>query len=148
MRLDWGTICQNAGRLENMFELTDVARPGVRLNERSRLGRETGGILKAAAGKEPFHQMADVPSLTQRWQGQDETANPIIEILAEPPFGTKLLKRLVSCRQKPNIEINALGAAKRRHLPAFEHLQQSCLGRERHVADFIKQQRAAIGRKQ
>ena len=67
------------------------------------------------------------------------------QVLAEPLFFDGRLQVAIRGRQDPHVERHLLVAADRADLPFLQGPQQFGLHRQRHLADFVQQQRAAVG---
>jgi hypothetical protein len=67
------------------------------------------------------------------------------QVLAEHAIAHPLLQVLVGGGDDPHIGLERLVAAHAVELAVRQHAQQARLQVERHVADFVQEQRAAIG---
>ncbi|CEL31694.1 hypothetical protein SRM1_05063 [Pseudomonas fluorescens] len=88
--------------------------------------------------------MRFITALTQRRQRHFQAVEPVIQILAKTAVLDSLQKIAVSRTDDPHVDSFRL-AADRHHLPVLKHAQETGLQGQRHVADFIKEQCAAIG---
>ena len=70
---------------------------------------------------------------------------PMVQIFAKRAGGNRLLQVAIRGRQNPHIHFHRLVRADARDLAALQHAQQLDLRRNRHVADFVQKQRAAVG---
>ena len=69
----------------------------------------------------------------------------MIEVLAEPPFGDLLFQVARSRGDDAHIDLDLGGAADALEGLIDQHAQDLVLGFARHVADFVDEQRAAMG---
>ena len=83
--------------------------------------------------------------VAQRRQLDHEAVEPVIQVFAEQAFGDAFAQVAVGGADELDIDGDRFAAAERRHHAFLEHAQQARLQRERHVADFIEEQRAAVG---
>ena len=79
-------------------------------------------------------------------QLQRHDVEPVVEVLAE--LARRLLRVEVAMRRRDHAHVdrNRLRRAHRPHLAFLQHAQQLHLQRQRHVADLVEEQRAAVGR--
>ena len=77
---------------------------------------------------------------------QRDDVEPVIEILAK--LAARLLRVEIAMRggDHPHVDRNRLRRADRPHFALLQHAQQLDLQRQRHVADLVEEQRAAVGR--
>ena len=87
-RGDPGAVAEGDGSLNGGFELADVARPVVLLQDVERIAREAGdGLVKFAGivGPERLGQKLDVgPPVPKRGEHEADHADAVIELLAKP----------------------------------------------------------------
>ena len=83
--------------------------------------------------------------LAQRRQVNVKHVQPEIEILAQMPVGDGLLGILVRGRQHAHVHRRFHLAAEPPDFVILENAQQLRLRRRGHFADFVQQQRAAVG---
>ncbi len=81
----------------------------------------------------------------QRRQIQFNALEPVVQILAELAALHEFVQVAVTCANELKIDLDGCFSAERRDLVFLDHAQQPRLQRERHVADFIEKERAAIG---
>ena len=70
---------------------------------------------------------------------------PVVEVLAERARGDRLVQVAVGGRDQPDVDLDRLVRADPDDLAALQHAQQLDLGGQRHVADLVEEQRAAVG---
>ena len=70
---------------------------------------------------------------------------PVVEVLAELAVGDQLLEVAVRRRDHAHVDANGLAAADALELALLQHAQQLDLHVQRHVADLVEEQRAAVG---
>ena len=83
--------------------------------------------------------------LAQRRHEDREHVQPVVQILAERPVLNRLLEILVGRGDEAHVRLQRLGAAEPLVLALLQHAQQLHLRREGDVADFVEEQRAALG---
>jgi hypothetical protein len=106
---------QGHGPLDHVLELADVARPVVPLEQRHRLVRDAGhGLphLLAVLREEVLGDERDVfAPLAQRGQLNRDDVDPVVEVLAKPPFRDELRQVLVGRRHHADVGADLLGPA-------------------------------------
>ena len=85
-----------------------------------------------------------VAPLAQRRDHHRHDIEAIVQVLAETAGTDLVLELLVRRRQHAHVHRARLGAADARHLAVLQHAQHLGLRGERHVADFIEEERAAV----
>ncbi len=83
--------------------------------------------------------------LAQRRQLDVEDVQTIEEIVAQMALRDGVFRGFVGCGQHANVDRGFALAAQAAKLAVFQHAQQLGLGGNRHLADFVEQQRAAFG---
>src|SRR5437879_406180 len=83
--------------------------------------------------------------LAQRRHPDRDYVETVIQVLAEAPVGNGFLEIAVSRGNDPHINTDRLFSAQPLEFLILKHLQKFSLQLEIHVADFIQQNRAAIG---
>ena len=103
-------------------------------------------VLLVEIGQDGFGQRRHVvETLAQRRQVDGEDVQPIVQVLAELALGGHGLQVLIGGGDQPDVHLGFTGGAQPPDLAILQHAQQLGLERERHVADFVQQQRAAVG---
>ena len=83
--------------------------------------------------------------MPQRRQLDRDHVQPVVEVGAEAALGHLLLEIRVGRRHQPAVDLDRLRAADRDDLALLQRAQQLHLRRERHLADFVEEERAALG---
>ena len=78
-------------------------------------------------------------------QAHRHDVEPIEQVLAEQPLPDHQPQVAVACGHDPDVGPDRMVAADRDELALLQHPQQPGLRLERHVADLVEEQRAAIG---
>ena len=92
------------------------------------------------------HQRRDVgAALAQRRQPDRRDVEAIEQILAEHALADQLRQVAVRRRDDADIGADRRAAADRGVFALLQHAQQPGLRLERHVADLVEKQRAALG---
>ena len=81
----------------------------------------------------------------QRGNGDRKDVEAIEQILAEPAALDEFDQVLVGRRDQPEVDLDRPARADRIDLALLQRAQQLDLGVERQFADFVEEQRAAIG---
>src|SRR5208283_3108109 len=140
---------ENNGALNNVFELANVARPGVALQQFERLGLdafhgllEDGGIM----AQEVMRDDGDIlEALLERRRLDAHDVDAVVEVLAELAFGHELGEILVSGEDEPRAQGNELAGTEAAELHLLQHAKKLDLGKEAEVANFVEKKRAAAG---
>ena len=147
--LDGVALRQHHRALDDVLELTDVARPVVGDDLRQRAVAEAFHALAVLPGKalqemrgERRHVALPTP---QRGQRDVDHVEPIVQILAEFSLRDQLLQ--VAVRRGDEADVHGLGlvAAHALELPLLEHSKQLHLSRWGDVADLVQEQGAGVG---
>ena len=87
-----------------------------------------------------------VAALAQRRQVQVDDVEPVVEVLAEAARLDLLLEVAVGRGDDADVDRLGLGVADAEDDPLLQRAQELHLQRERHLADLVEEQRAAVGR--
>ena len=99
----------------------------------------------AARAQQLHGQRQDVVApLAQRRERQRKDVEAVVEILAEAAGGDFLAQAAVGGREHAHIERDRRAAAEALDFALLQDAQQLRLQRQRHLGDFIEQQRAAL----
>ena len=133
----------------DVLQLAHVTREGKLLQPRQRrVGNALGlhaqlpGALLQKVAREHGHVL--VP-LAQRGQAQADHVEAVEQVLAEATFLDALLQVLVRGGNHAHMGLDGRVAAHPVELAVRQHAQKTRLQIKRHVADFIEEQRAALG---
>ena len=142
-------FAQQHGAGDQAFQLAHVAGEGVagQVVQR-RLGPAIVIALQEASGfgGEVPGQLQDVLGAgAQRRQLDGEVRQAIEQVLAEAPFLDQRAQVAVGGGDDAHVDLVRLRAAQRAHLAFLQHAQQLGLQRQRHVADLVEEQGAAVG---
>ena len=139
---------EDDGALDDVAQLADVAGPVMRLQRRHRFLRDAqrrDPPLGREAGEEMADQLGNVLApLAQRRQAHRHDIEAVEEILAEATGGDLVLQVARGRRQNPNVDLHRPLAADPVIALVGEHAQDLRLRRQRHVGDFVEEQRAAM----
>src|SRR5439155_16845449 len=148
-RRDDGRRRQSDRLLEQVQKLPHIARPGCRNQRRHRIGRQrrrglaiTLRQIAQNVGRQKWDVLA---ALRQRRQVQRNDVQPVIKIFAETPARPLFLEIAVRGRYHAHVDGYRLSRSDRPHFAFLQHAQQLDLQGQRHVANFVKEQRAAVG---
>ena len=84
-------------------------------------------------------------ALGQPRQVDRDHLQPVVQVAAERAGRDRVFQVAVGGRQDAHVDLNRLVRADAGDLAAFQHAQQLDLRGQRHVADFVQKQRAAVG---
>ena len=133
------------GRAQHVGELADVARPGA-APEHAHHGRaDLGRAVRAFELQDAPHQRRQVGAFAQRRQAQRQAVQAVIEVFAELLLLDHFAQVAVGGNDQRDVDRDSPLAVERRDAALLQHLQQPGLQRQRHVADFVEEQRAAVG---
>ena len=134
--------------LDQVGQLAHVARPVVAAQRHDRGGVEADGaaLLVFHAQDEFVDQHRDVlHPLAQRGHLDGEYVEPVEEIFPETVLGDHLFQVLVRRGNDAHVRLLGLVATDALEGALLQHAQQLDLHGQRHVADFIEEQGAALG---
>ena len=81
----------------------------------------------------------------QRRHRQGQHVQPVEQILAKPALGDGLAQAHIGRGDDADIQADGFAAADAADLAFLQEAQQVALQVDRHVADFVQEQRAAVG---
>ena len=144
-----GVAAEDDEPFDYVAQFADIAAPPHR-RERlhgvgvDRLGRD------AVEGRdfvdEVLRQFGNVGgAFAQGRDADDDDAETVVEVFAEIPLGDLLAQVLVGGCDHPYVDVDVLVASHAADLVLLEGAQYFGLGRERHVADLVHEERTARG---
>ena len=132
-----------------MLELAHVALPGISHERAQSVTIDTAHLaaeVQVEFTYEMIRKQRDVlPMLPKRRQRDMDDFQAIEEVAAESPRLDFLGEVPVGARDDADVDPEGLGAADRLHLLLLEHAQKLHLQMQRHLADLIEKDRAAVG---
>ena len=137
------------GPLEHVAELAHVPHPGVVAEQVQRPVRHRLNALAVALGELADevgceeHQI--VAPLGEGRKPDGHHREPVVEVLAEPPLGDRLLEVAVRRGDQAHVHGDRLPAADPFDLALLDGAEDLGLERETHVRHFVQEQRAADG---
>ncbi|HMV67769.1 MAG TPA: caspase family protein, partial [Myxococcota bacterium] len=135
--------------LDFVLQLADVAGPPVLREHVEDIGPERDVRLAQSLcgfAQEQAGQMRDLlPSLAQRRHVNANDAQPVVEVLAESPFGHALLEVGIGRRNHADIDLDRARVPHRHDLGLLEEPEQFRLHVEWQVADLVEEERASGG---
>src|ERR1051326_2326264 len=79
-----------------------------------------------------------------QWRRRDRRyVEPVVQILAETPFGDSFLQIDIGCGDDADVNLDPFRAAEPVNLPLLKRTKERRLKGHRQVADFIKKKRSA-----
>ena len=138
------------GPLHHVFQLPDVARPGVGLQLFQGRGGERRGLLPAQLPGHPSGKVIGQndhvsPPLPQGRQGQDLEGEPVQKILLEFALPGQDPQIQVGGAQDPDIHLHRPGAAHPLEDPVLHHPQDLFLGLQGNQPDLVQEQGPPVG---
>jgi hypothetical protein len=134
--------------LDGVLELADVARPVVAHQQLLRVGSSPSIFFfsSARSGEEASSRRHDVVlALAQRRHLDRNDVQAVVEVLAELARLHHRRQIAVGRRDQPHVDAQRARAAEPLELVLLEHAQDLGLRARAHVADFVEEQRAAVG---
>ena len=135
--------------LDQILQLAHVAGPVPRLQTAHCLGGELRrDALQPGAERlnEGIHQAGNILlTLAQRRDLQRNHIQAIVEVAAERAFFHRIQQIAVGSGDDAHVDLDGMGRADSHHFALLQHAQQAGLRLERHLANLIKEQGAAIG---
>ncbi len=101
-----------------------------------------GGELR---NEMPFEQRQILFALRQPWNLNLHHREPVIKILAKALFGDCGAEIVIGGRNDADVHLARRERTHALHFLVLQHSQKFGLGGERHIADFVEEQRAPIG---
>ena len=103
-------------------------------------------ILLGKLADKAFSQRNNIfPTLPQSRKSDMHSIDSVIEVLPKPTFPYQLLQVHIGRADEPDIHRDSLASAHPHYAAALDYPQQLGLQMQRNVADFIQEQRPAIG---
>ncbi len=148
LHLEHAVARGDAGPFDGVLQLADVARPAVVEQHLHRSRRNLPGDV---AGPRAFvdemgRQKRNIlRPFAQRRQVDLHHVEAVIEVLAERPLGDQAFEVAVGGGDDAHVHLDALRAADALETPLLEYAQQLGLHGQRHVADLVEENGAAVG---
>ena len=144
-----GSECGHASDL--VLQLSHVARPRIRLQELQGLlfdgnGLRTDALARQCSAKVPHEEAHVALALAQGRKVESHHVQAVEEVFAEVSLGDHFRQVAVRRRDDAHVYLTGLVRPHGAHFAALENPQQLGLHLERHVADLVQEERAAIGR--
>src|SRR5580700_7351676 len=137
------------GALHGVLELTNVSRPVVGFQTSNHFRRQRlDGLFHRLT--EPFEEMPCqegyiFPTLPQGGELDGNNTQPVVQVFAEASFGNLFFKFLVGGGDNADIYVDFFGAADGPNFAFLEDAVELHLHGQAHVANFVHEQRAAVG---
>jgi len=134
------------GGSQRIAQLTDISGPRI---VQQFVEGVLGDLDRFLAGvfflQQRSNQVRLVAAIAQQRQMQGDPVQAIIQILAKFAVVNHLADVAMRGTDHMQIDRNGLIASERNDFAFLDHAQQARLQHQRHIADFIEKQRAAVG---
>src|SRR6266536_2386712 len=135
--------------LDQVLQLPHVARPGARLKNRERTRREPPGLAVVALREEAREVLDELRNVIrpfpQRRRAHRKDVQPEVEVLAEAPLLDRFVEIAVGGGDDAHVDLPDPRRSDRLHFSRLEHPKHLRLRPSGHVADFVQEDRAAVG---
>ena len=148
-RTDLGTLGQQHGAVDGVFQLADIALP--EMPQQQTLGGRGDGAIGHAIGfgilaRKVMRQGPNIlGAVAQRGNAQVHHVQAIQQVFAEGAVLDRFGQVAVGGADNADVHLDRLGAADAVDLAFLDGAQQLGLQAHIHFADFVQQQGAAIG---
>src|SRR5450830_1402185 len=144
LKPDPAVLAQRRQRAQHRTHLPHIAWPLECQQRLTRGGVNQYGLIAGLLRQQEIQQLRFIAALAQRRQGDFQPIEPVVQILAEAAVADPFHQ--ITVRGADNTNIDRLGLdADGNHLAVLQYPQQAGLQGQRHIADLIEKQRAAIG---
>src|SRR5487761_66292 len=154
VQMNVGSIEHRAGGegdapLKDVFELAHVARP-VKIHEELHRSRRDAPDGFAGFTRESFQEKISESGnvflvVAQRRNINCDDVEPVVQVLAKRALFQSGAQVAIRRYNQPHIHLQGFCSAQTLKLAFLQYAQQLHLNRRRHVADFVKKQRAFVG---
>ncbi len=146
----WAAAGLHEGVFDRVFQLADVAGPGV-IDQQSECVGVYAIDRPAGLGPKALDEVLDeqwdvVAALAEGRQVYGDHTQAIEQVVAESAGLNQLGQRAVGGGDDADIDVDGAIIADTLERAFLEHTQQLDLNRRRDIADFVKEDRAAVGR--
>ena len=143
-----GAVREKQGAFDHVLQLADVPRPAVGPQTPQGLGGDRCGRSREVLPR-PLDERRDelrkiFDTLPERRDLQSHPLQAVEQIEAELAGGDELVEIAVRRSDDAHIDIDRAVAAHALDLPLLERSQNLGLHRERHIADLVEKERAAV----
>src|SRR5215813_11659661 len=146
--LDLPARREHHGSFDDVLQLTEIAGPGIALEEIERLGSEAVDLLvhlRLGFAQEVMREDGDVlDALAERGEGDGEGVEAVEEVLAELPRSERLLEMTIGRRDDTHANLAGDHSPHRLALTRLEHAEEPALHLRGHVAHLIEEDRAPV----
>ena len=140
---------QNAHLLRHVFQLTDVARPWIVLENFNGFVVQTQGrhavLLTEIGGELPKQQMHITSPLPQGRELNGHLAQTVVQVFPEPSARDGVVEIHVGRGHDPDVGFLDFGRTDLEELACFQNAQQTDLCCQRQFSHFIQKNGAAVG---
>jgi hypothetical protein len=140
-------LAHDHGALDDVLELSHVARPCIGLEQRERAWVDPADHLAGLLGiaiDEVLRQQADIRRpLAQRRHADRKHVDAVVEVAAERPRGNRRLEVAVGRGDDAHVGANRGRSADPLELALLQHAQEGHLGLERQLSDLVEEERPA-----
>src|SRR5262245_12913422 len=141
---------EHNGLLDNVLELSDIARPGQRNHALEGCGRDFRDGLAVRGGELPKEMVDEegniLDPLTQRGDFDHEYRDAIVKVLPERPPRYRRFEVAVGRRDEPYVRPDRLSSADLRELAHLYDAQELTLKLRAQLAQLVDEQRSGVGK--
>src|ERR1019366_3444472 len=146
---DHGVGREDHRTFDGVFQFANIAGPGVAHQRTQSLGAEVAArevILLGILFQEVLDEQRNIfTALAQRGQIHRNYVETVEQIFAEAAFANHLAKIHVGGGDDADVHLHFLSAAQVHELAILQHAQNLGLRVHAHGANFVEEERAAIG---
>ncbi len=146
--MPWQGGAAPRGTAHHVQQFPDIPRPGMVAQHLQSVGMQPRCLIPPIRrpSQEAVSQVVQIfLPLAQRRQVDGLARQPIVEILSKGALLHKRRQLTPGGRQHTDVHLDRLAAADARDDAVFQHAQEFRLELERHLADFVEENRAALG---
>ncbi len=145
---DLVTLAGGQGEAQGVVQLADIAWPGIGEQSGHGVPAQPSPCIASLGPKfleQSTHQVALIGPLAQRRQAQAGPVQAVEQVLAELAQVDQPAQVAMGGRHHAQVDLDRSAGTDRQHLPLGQHAQQPGLQLQRHVADLVEEERAAVG---
>ena len=137
----------HGGRAQQVVQLAHIARPTIAAQQCQGLGRDLQwrALRLAQSHQQGMHHGIEIAAFAQRWQAHHQAIEAVVKVFTKLTARHQLLEVFVRGAHHGHVHLQLFAGTQGGDFALLQHTQQAGLQVARHVANFIKKQRAAVG---